>query len=299
MDNIRTICDPNDINVVIYHNPCMDGYAAAFVAKHFIGKKIKLMPKSLSGTPVDVDEIKDMNVLMVDIVCDNYEEINSHAKKLIILDHHKTNQDKLKDVSYAYFNMDKSGVGLAWEYFYLDTPMPLFLRCIQDRDLWTWIVPESRFFCDFLYEEINFSDYKFSIFNELMNEWKKDETIIFTRFYNIGKILNKIKMKNIEVLVKSKSKLLNVTIGENTYKIYMYNTVTDISDLGNYVMEHLKCDFVVIWNYNHIKDNYTYSLRSIDTKTDIGFIANIFGGGGHRNAAGFISDKHPKDLFMY
>lgn len=64
-------------------------------------------------------------------------------------------------------------------------------------------------------------------------------------------------------------------------------------------MEHLKCDFVVIWNYNHIKDNYTYSLRSIDTKTDIGFIANIFGGGGHRNAAGFISDKHPKDLFMY
>jgi oligoribonuclease NrnB/cAMP/cGMP phosphodiesterase (DHH superfamily) len=304
MEHLRKICNPMDINVIIYHNPCMDGYASAYIAKHFIGKELKFIPKSLDRKPIDIEDIKDKNVLMIDIVCENVEEINSHANSLIILDHHKTNQDKLKDINYAYFDMHKSGVGLAWEYFYINEDkykMPLFLKCIQDRDLWTWIIPESRFFCDYLYEEVNFSDQKFKILKELMNEWddKKEDNPIFNNYYNIGKILNKMKMKNIENIVKYKSKLIELNIKENMYKVYIYNTPTDASDLGNYVMENLDCDFVIIWCYNHASELYTYSVRSIDKKTDVGYISKIYGGGGHRNAAGFSSDKHPKDLFIY
>ena len=58
------------------------------------------------------------NVLMVDIVTDDFEKIKEKAKNLVILDHHKTNQAKLEGINYAYFDMHKSGVGLAWEYFY-------------------------------------------------------------------------------------------------------------------------------------------------------------------------------------
>jgi oligoribonuclease NrnB/cAMP/cGMP phosphodiesterase (DHH superfamily) len=293
MNSLRTLCNPKDINIIIYHNPCMDGYASAFIAQYYIkSNNLKLIPKLLDGKSIDINEIKDKNVLMVDIVCENYEEIYSYAKTLIILDHHKTNQDKLKNVSYAHFDMHKSGVGLAWEYFNEDKDMPLFLKCIQDRDLWTWIIPESRYFCDYLYEEVNYSDHNFEVLTSLMNNPEN-----LNEYYNIGKILNKIKMKNIETLVKFTSKLIEVNIEENKYNIYIYNTITDVSDIGNYVMENLNCDFVVVWNFNHMNNTYKYSLRSIDSKIDISCIAKIFDGGGHRNASGFTSNKHPNDLF--
>jgi proliferating cell nuclear antigen PCNA len=45
---------------------------------------------------------------------------------------------------------------------------------------------------------------------------------------------------------------------------------------------------------NGIKMNF-----SKDSKTDVSEICKFCGGGGHRNAAGMGSEKHPKDLFFY
>ena len=176
MEKLREIIDPKDIEVVIYHNPCVDGYSSAFVAKLYVSKVI-CIPKKINNVPIDYNLIKGKNVLMVDIVTDDYQQVKEHAKNLIILDHHVTNKDKLQDCVYAYFDMNKSGVGLAWEYFFrTDEKMPLFLKCIMDRDIWTWIYPESRNFTDGLYDELNLDDLDFNIFMDLMDEYlNKDE----------------------------------------------------------------------------------------------------------------------------
>jgi oligoribonuclease NrnB/cAMP/cGMP phosphodiesterase (DHH superfamily) len=300
MDRIHNICKPNDIEVVIFHHPCMDGFASAFVAQLYLNKNnkdIKLIPKSLDGKPINIEDIKDKNVLMVDIVCENFAEINEKANSLIILDHHKTNEIKLKDVDYAYFDMNKSGVGIAWEYFYefedKDKTIPLFLDCIQDRDIWTWKIEKSRNFCDAIYELVDFSDFKFKIFYNLYDDENE-----FEKYYNIGKTLNEIKLKNIKSLVKYHSNKYKITINETNYEVYIYNITSNIiSDLGNYVMDNLDCDFVILWSYNHNEEQYSYSLRSKDEKTDVGEIAKIFNGGGHRNASGLRNNKNPKELF--
>ena len=302
MDKIRDLVDPKDIEVVIYHHPCVDGYSAAFVAKLYV-PNIKLIPKKINNTPINYDDIKDKNVLMVDILTEDYEQIKSYAKNLIILDHHVTNQKKLADVSYAYFDMNKSGVGLAWEYFFkTDDKMPLFLKAVQDRDIWTWIYPESRNLTDGLYEELELDDLKFEIFTNLMDEYlnKIPERPLFMKYYTLGETLNRIKQKNIESIIKNPNNKYETILNSYIYKIYIFNVTGNFtSDLGNYVVSNMDCDFVVIWNYNHNDELYKYSLRSNDKKADVGEIAKIFGGGGHRNAAGISSELHPKDLFKY
>ena len=90
------------------------------------------------------------------------------------------------------------------------------------------------------------------------------------------------------------------TIDKKEYKIYIYNVSHNIaSDLGNYVMENLDCDFVVLWRYNHNDELYNYSLRSVNKKTDVSDICKIHGGGGHHNAAGFSHKDPPKVVFNY
>jgi oligoribonuclease NrnB/cAMP/cGMP phosphodiesterase (DHH superfamily) len=296
MDRIKQIVSPSDIDIVIYHHPCVDGYSSAFVAFKHIGSKLILMPKGFNSSPTNLELVKNKNVLMVDIVTSDFQEIKKVAKNLIILDHHKTNQAALKDIPYAYFDMHKSGVGLAWEYFTYDEKMPLFLECIQDRDLWTWTIADSRIFCDGLYELIDINDKTFKLLNSLFN-YRLPK---FKEVYDFGEKLNEIKQRKLEMIAKEDRNKYEVTVDEKKYNVYIYNQLGNIvSDLGNYAVEKFDCDFVIIWNYNHDDENYRYSLRSKDSKTDVSEICKFFGGGGHRNAAGMGSVKHPKELFIY
>lgn len=61
----------------------------------------------------------------------------------MILDHHKSAMDDLKNEAGCFFDMSHSGAVLAWHYFFgLDTTPPLFLQLIQDRDLLRWDMRE-------------------------------------------------------------------------------------------------------------------------------------------------------------
>jgi len=330
MESIKLILNPNDINVVVYHSPCPDGYSAAFIAKYSVNKELVFIGVS-PDSELNLEHITGKNIIMVDVVCKNYAEVNKNANKLIILDHHITNKNTLKDIPYAYFNMHKSGVGIAWEYFNGDTEMPLFLKYIQDRDIWTNLYEDSNYFGDYLLSEIDYSDDKFDIFYKLMSgEISVDE------YSKNGKLLYDVKMKRIAKIVKSSepikiklsaekntNKIMNVlkSVEENgvqynllkytmvttvkepvdvsRYNIYIFNNSEFASDLGSYIMENKECDFAVIWSYNHKSNKYIYSLRSKDEKTNVSEVAKMFNGGGHRNAAGFTSDYHPEILFEY
>ena len=48
-----------------------------------------------------------------------------------------------------------------------------------------------------------------------------------------------------------------------------------------------KCDFAVIWFYDHDTRQVKVSLRAHHEDSDVSEIAKKYGGGGHRKAAGF------------
>jgi len=75
----------------------------------------------------------------------------------------------------------------------------------------------------------------------------------------------------------------------NNHKIYICNSNVQISDLGAYLYSSLDaCDFVLMWRFDHTQNACYVSLRSHQqTGADVSVVASSFGGGGHRNAAGF------------
>src|ERR1700676_944814 len=84
------------------------------------------------------------------------DNLASVAKSFRILDHHLTAQANLAGVSYATFDMNRSGAGLAWDYLYgEDSPMrpenpmhyerrPWWVNYVEDRDLWRNTLPNAK-----------------------------------------------------------------------------------------------------------------------------------------------------------
>ena len=60
------------------------------------------------------------------------------ARGLIVIDHHLTAKEALQKIPDAnkIFDMRQSGATLAWNYFHPRHEIPMFLRYVEDRDLW-------------------------------------------------------------------------------------------------------------------------------------------------------------------
>jgi len=85
-----------------------------------------------------------------------------------------------------------------------------------------------------------------------------------------------------------------------SFTVYMMNSVLWQSELGNVLAKKEEADFGLVWFYNADKKEYVVSLRSLDEKADVSQIAKVFGGGGHRNASGFIWDGESiESIFDY
>ncbi len=90
-----------------------------------------------------------------------------------------------------------------------------------------------------------------------------------------------------------------INISGNVYNVYIINTFEHVSDLGDKLSQSSfahesrsgkLCDFVIMWHYDHQHNKTSVSLRSDSSRessTNVRQISEIFGGGGHRCAAGF------------
>lgn len=292
---------PKSIDIVVYHAPCQDGTAAAFVADVYT-KQNGLAPCKFIGipaTPPPIDfEIEGKNILYLDCAPTNEQvaELRLLAAGFLVLDHHKTNKDRLVGVEEAVFADEKSGVGMAWEYFFPGKEMPLFLAHIQDRDLWTWRLPQTRAFCEGFYSYcLGMADEgcAFGPFDKLFeDEYKGREFYNF--LLNYGEINMEITKKKIAGIAAAAVKKL---YKYNGHVVCAVNCSHDVaSDLGSHILENYPVDFVVAWRYNHPTEEYFASLRS-KGQMDVAAICKKFGGGGHKNAAGCSLKEHPSTVF--
>lgn len=286
---------PDDIQIVFYHSPCQDGAASAYVA-HKYAKEHGLTYEFI-GITNTTKEFSDMapltgkNVIFFDIAPNDtqIEQLVAGGSKFFIVDHHKTNENRLKNYTNCIFDMNKSGVGLTWDYFYPSDQLPLPLQMIQDRDLWVWKIPNSKEFCSGMITYSRLTDDLFALFESVIDDPK-----VFNEILVVGTILEKKHAKDIEYLA------IATSVKIYTYKGYTVCIVNcdheKASDLGHKILKEYNYDFVVCWRYNHPTEEYWLSLRA-DNKVDVSEICKEFGGGGHKNAAGCSTKIHPSVLF--
>jgi oligoribonuclease NrnB/cAMP/cGMP phosphodiesterase (DHH superfamily) len=144
----------------IYHGNCDDGFAAAWIVRQRLGNEVEFFPGIYQAEPPDVT---GRDVLLVDFSYKRpvLERMAAKAHSILILDHHKTAQEDLSGFLTppsweawlygqlststrvtALFDMQRSGAGMAADYFEIDRGVrPDFVDYIQDGDLWRKSLP--------------------------------------------------------------------------------------------------------------------------------------------------------------
>ena len=297
----------NTKNIVYFHYPCNDGLAAAWVAKLKLSKEdsnLDLRPYS-HGNQLDLS-LENKMIYFLDMApsIENYK-ILKEKNTVLVLDHHKSNQIAYEglDDKNVFFDMNLSGVGLAWQWFFpkeaiadglytSKEAIPLFLQMIQGRDLFKFELDNINEFTETLNLEILANkniDNQFKLFDDLYNIKGK-----LNEYIDLGKPLLKQKQLKVQLLGDINIKKIYIYEG---HKLCMANVDSDYaSDLGSNLSSRPECDFAILWNYDHINEKYNVSMRSTN-KVDVSVICKKFGGGGHPNASGCKLEEHPVIIF--
>lgn len=256
----------------IYHANCTDGFAAAWaVRKHFGDGKVEFHEGRYGEAPPDVT---GRRVIIVDFSYKRDVLLNmiEQSSGLIVLDHHKSAQEDLHALGFkakAYFDMNKSGAMLAWEHFHPGEPAPLLFDYIQDRDLWQFNLPSTREVTAALFSY----PFDFTVWDGLIVSG-------IPRLINEGIALVRNQRANIDAFRTALPRMIQ--FGHHRVPIanvpWMF-----ASDLGG----ELAKGHPFAATYFDDSKGRKFSLRSTPEGIDVSQVAAAFGGGGHRNAAGF------------
>lgn len=265
-----SILEPSTVDIVIYHASCTDGFGAAYAAWKLLGERAEYHAAKYGEPPPDV---KGKNVLIVDFSYDNAttKRLISEAKGLLVLDHHKSAMVELHDISCTHFDMNHSGAMLAWKFFHPTKEPPRMIRHIEDRDLWKWEIPYSKEFSA-AFDMVPFTFEDFDLF--------LDDSAV-----------DNAQERGAYILAYSKTVISKISKNAAPRKIggkdvLVVNSPHWMSEIGAALSP--KCDFALIWYYDHETHQVRVSLRAHHDDSDVSEIAKRFGGGGHRKAAGFV-----------
>lgn len=273
---------------IIYHKNCFDGICSAWVLS-------KLYPKATFHPMAYGEELPALhpsdNVIFVDFSLKRQEMLNlaSVVNSITVLEHHKTAQEELKDFEeienvLIIFDMNKSGAQLAWDFVNLKNnitfPYPRLVDYVADRDLWKFELHNS--------EDINAYIQSFPMdipsyeYLDLRMQHHFHECVIE------GRAITRYKNESVARMCKM-AKYQTFIINNETYSIPIVNASLLFSEVGHALCLLYKDSPFSISYFKRADNKVQYSLRSIGD-FDVSKIAKDFGGGGHKNAAGFELD---------
>lgn len=180
---------------------------------------------------------------------------------------------------YAYFDMQRSGAGLAWDFFNPGRPRPPLINHVEDRDLWRFAIPGTREVQAFVFAH----EYSWENWDRLMGTTAEE----IPNLIAAGAAIERKHHKDVAELVKVCQRDM-IIAGYSVPVASLPYTLT--SDAG-YLMAHGKPFAACYWD---TPDRRVFSLRSTDDGMDVATIAETFGGGGHARASGFqVPRDHP------
>jgi oligoribonuclease NrnB/cAMP/cGMP phosphodiesterase (DHH superfamily) len=278
--------------LVIYHKHCNDGFAAAYILWHEFKDEAEYLPMSYNEElPLVAYRNKDVYIVDFSFPPAIHVEIAQHANYLVWLDHHKTAIQAFRPsttVSYLYrdpkcfidLDMSQSGAGLAAKHFddcVKSNPIiQKMVMHVEDYDLWRFTYPDTKAFNAWL----NLMPKEFKLWDMLFH---KDLTEYeWESYIEKGKLLLRAREFQIEELSKkARAVTLLEQLGSAVNAPSMF-----ASELGNKLAER-SGTFGMVWECTP-DGTIKVSLRSVDLY-DVSTLAKQFGGGGHRNAAGFYT----------
>lgn len=285
------VLNKDAVDIVLYHGNCSDGFASAFCVWLYFKRTYGIdAANQITYTPCFfttvftndfVESLSDKNVLICDFSYkyDQLVKIIDKTNTFVILDHHKTSEEDLRLIpsELKVFDMGRSGVGITWDFFFEQIPMPKVLALVQDRDLWTFKLSGTNEF--FTYS----SEQEFSF--ELLEDNLSEE--VLTESIKTGSTWLKYKQLLIIKIAKRACPTIQKINGQLMIVLYVNGFGDFASDVGNKVFQFFPLgDFSAVYSHDLTAGLTRFSLRSTDDRADVSQIAKKYGGGGHRCASG-------------
>lgn len=261
---------------VLYHSKCYDGFAAAFTAWKKFGDNAAYIPVTYGSPPPEL--LSPTEIYIVDF---SYPPetllLMAESAQVVVLDHHKTAEEALRPLvglknPEVHFDMSRSGALMAWEYFHAGFAVetPRLIKYISDRDLWEFKLADSA--------AVHKALVSYPMDFRLWDSFDCDELI------REGATCERLYNQLVQNIIESAwfGKVAGHTVP-------MVNTSIAWSEVGDALLKkYPNYDFVA--SFTVFDSQVMWSLRS-RPEFDVSEVAKRFGGGGHKNAAGFKSVK--------
>lgn len=186
--------------------------------------------------------------------------------------------DRLEGITqaiiYALIDQQRSGAGIAWDFFHPGVPRPALVDHVEDRDLWRFALPGTREIQSAIFSR----PYSFAA-------WDALAAMDPAELRREGAVLERKHHKDVAELVATCARRM-VIAGHDVPAASIPYTMA--SDAGAILAqgEHFAACY---YDTAHTRE---FSLRSHATGVDVSIVAGVYGGGGHARAAGF---RVPRD----
>jgi oligoribonuclease NrnB/cAMP/cGMP phosphodiesterase (DHH superfamily) len=290
--------------LVIYHGDCFDGFCAAWVFRTFKGTECDFHPARYGEDPPDTSK-RNVWVLDFSYPREQMMDLIVQSKSTTVFDHHKTAEANLENIlneiretrgvlrqqDKIIFDMNRSGAGITFDELdrekgqkrglheprYNGARSNWVVDYVEDRDLWRQTLPDTQAVSAW----IATVPMTFDAYTELQKE-------------GLDKAIERGQavQKYIDIYGKKarKHSLLRDVGGHEVPVVNMpyMNCSEHVGALAEENPDRpFACGFF-------LRDDsmWQFSLRSRGD-FDVSEIAKQYGGGGHKNAAGFAVDKLP------
>ena len=288
-----------DILVLYHGGKCAEGFGAAYAAWVKFKDSADYIAVNYGEEPPDVTN-KEVYIVDFSYPLQTLVDMKYKSKSIFVIDHHESAVDNLlkkkevvglicdqlkaethnRNIDYikrdVWLNMEQSGCCMAWDYFHPGIPAPYGLLLIQDRDLWLFKDNNTKAFNAALRAFIKFDFFKW---HEIMSS----NTLTLDLIERGEDVLTVFDKDIADLSAKAYRYTLNgiECLACNAPAKYA-------SELGNVLAK--KSNYGIIYSFDGQRKEWQYSLRSIGDFS-VKDIAVLFGGGGHKNAAGFSTKE--------
>lgn len=257
---------------VLYHSNCYDGFGAAFAAWKALGDSAKYIAVSYGYPPPEMPDAGHIFIVDFSYPKDVLWKLVNEVGPVTVIDHHKTAQEALNELVgthshlHTIFDMERSGALLTWNYFHQGIPAPLLIEHISDRDLWKFKLDGTAK----IHKALVSLPMDFKLWDSLdVDQLKKD-----------GEIAERLYSQLVENICKSAW-----TKDIDGHLVPIVNTSIAWSEVGHELNKRFP-DAPFAASFTVFDNQVMWSLRS-QGDFDVSEVAKKFGGGGHKNAAGF------------
>jgi oligoribonuclease NrnB/cAMP/cGMP phosphodiesterase (DHH superfamily) len=291
----------NDNRLILYDGHDLDGWGAYWASQQSEQwRGARAIPVAYQEPPPAEAKGKDLLILDFCYPPEELKRLHAANRSVLVIDHHISAAREWAEETGAHFegsphtfyfndnlryefDLNRSAAGMAWDYLVGNEP-PWLIKYVEDRDLWKFELPHSRA----VHAHLRALPLDLPTWDALGGMGEPDQQFIATGNTLIHQMNGYIRViaqfRAKEMIAKHWAYAVNCPpsfISDLAHHLLELAEASDDASLNNGGKGYL----AAVW-FDHPKGYRKYSLRS-SGEVDAGAIAQLYGGGGHKHAAGF------------